>query len=114
MHILTDLALYRPEDEDEWEDRRDAIEEVAELLDTLECLRDIETRGFANWVAEWGQRYNDLGAADTAARESVYLAAEQYLSLLELVREASYISGALNADLKQAAENVKGYFGITD
>lgn len=118
MEILTDLALYRPENEEEWDARCEATEEVAAFLNTLEGLGDIETRDFADWVAEWAQKYHKLGASDTTSREAVYLTAERYLSLLELVREAGYMVardtefGA--TDLRQAVENVKGYFGMAD
>jgi len=113
IDLLTHISLYRPESDTEWDKHDEAIHELEECFRGLDCLVDLETRSFADFVAGWANDYAYIGASDTACRESIYLAAERYLSLRELLQECEYSQDRnKSVDMKFAMENVKSYFNL--
>jgi hypothetical protein len=113
MNLLSPLALYTPDKR--LDKKEEATHLVEEFFDTLTCLADLESRYFADWVAKWGSSYNAIGAADITCRESVYTAAERYLSLKELLwRIALSLKDKRNSPLLESMETVKGYFNLND
>ena len=113
MNLLSPLALYTPDKR--LDTKEEATHLVEEFFDTLTCLADLESRYFADWVAKWGSSYASIGAADITCRESLYTAAEQYLSLKELLwRIELSLKDKSNGPLLESMETVKGYFNLND
>lgn len=106
MTILAQIKLIG-DDEDF---KEAALKELDDFFKELSDAKSIETRFFADRIATWSEKYRVLGTQTLACRESVYIAAERYLSLRELVRVASYLRGAKL--LQEAVHDVRHYFAL--